>query len=301
MIGQTEFVLIAFNCNYNNDPFIRGLSIMTYCVAVKLNAGLVFASDSRTNAGIDQISNFKKMRTFVNAGDRAIVILSSGNLSITQNAINQLDVQGRSPDLQNIWNVPSMFDVATLLGGCLRHVQNTDRPFLMAGNIDVSANFIVGGQIAGEPPRLFLVYSEGNFIEATENTPYFQIGEIKYGKPIIDRIINSETNLNRAIKCLLVSFDSTMRSNASVGMPIDLACYMTDSFSLDNVKQLQEGDPYFTAISSNWSEGLGDVFTQLPNPQWACQMREQAVVQQPEINVNNPIQSQQQNQGIPPI
>lgn len=292
--SRTESDPIVFNCNYNDDPFYLGFSIMTYCVALKLNAGLVFASDSRTNAGIDQISSFKKMRTFVNRGDRVIVILSSGNLSITQNAINQLETQGRSPEQQNIWNATSMFDVASLLGGCLRHVQNTDRPFLMAGNIDVSANFIVGGQIAGEPPRLFLVYSEGNFIEATENTPFFQIGEIKYGKPIIDRIINSETTLNRAIKCLLVSFDSTMRSNVSVGMPIDMACYMTDSLSLDNIKQMQEGDPYFTSISSKWSEGLNSVFTQLPNPEWACQTPDAEPAQ-------TPSDGQLQNQGIPPI
>lgn len=291
----TESVQIGSNCNYNNGPFFRGYFIMTYCVALKLNAGLVFASDSRTNAGIDQISSFKKMRTFVNRGDRVIVILSSGNLSITQNAINQLEIQGRSPEQQNIWNATSMFDVASLLGGCLRHVQNTDRPFLMAGNIDVSANFIVGGQIAGEPPRLFLVYSEGNFIEATENTPFFQIGEIKYGKPIIDRIVNSETSLNRAVKCLLVSFDSTMRSNVSVGMPIDMACYVTDSLSLDNIKQMQEGDPYFTSISSNWSEGLKNVFAQLPNPEWGCSIPDV-------VPPDSPTDSgQSQNQGIPPI
>lgn len=287
------FGLIDSICNYNDDPFTSGCFIMTYCVALKLNAGLVFASDSRTNAGIDQISSFKKMRTFVNRGDRAIVILSSGNLSITQNAINQLEIQGRSPEQMNLWNAPSMFDVASLLGGCLRHVQNTDRPFLMAGNIDVSANFIIGGQIAGEPPRLFLVYSEGNFIEATENTPFFQIGEIKYGKPIIDRIVNSETTLNRAIKCLLVSFDSTMRSNVSVGMPIDMACYVTDSLALDNIKQMPEGDPYFNAISANWSEGLNNVFSQLPNPEWVCQAPDADDAMSPAV-------SQLQNQGIPP-
>jgi len=273
---------------------------MTYCVGLKLNAGLVFASDSRTNAGIDQISSFKKMRTFVNPGDRAIVILSSGNLSITQNAINQLEIQGRSPEQPNIWNATSMFDVAALLGGCLRHAQNTDRPFLMAGNIDISANFIIGGQIAGEPPRLFMVYSEGNFIEASENTPYFQIGEIKYGKPIIDRIITPETTLNRAIKCVLVSFDSTMRSNVSVGMPIDMACYMTDSLRLDNIKQLQEGDPYFASISANWGEGLKNVFAQLPNPEWTCQMPPEDVNSN-QNSAESQLQNPTNNSGIPPI
>lgn len=272
---------------------------MTYCVALKLNAGLVFASDSRTNAGVDQISSFKKMRSFVQRGDRVIVVLSSGNLSITQNAINTLEMQGRRPDERNIWNVDSMFDVATLLGGCLRSVQNTDRPFLLAGNIDVSANFIIGGQINGEPPRLFLVYSEGNFIEATENTPFFQIGEIKYGKPIIDRVIRPETQLPEAIKCVMVSFDSTMRSNVSVGMPIDLACYVTDSLVLDNLRQLPEGDPYFSAISGSWSEGLRSVFSTLPDPEWVCPATSLGAP-----DLFNPAQNQIQgfapNQEIPP-
>lgn len=243
---------------------------MTYCVALKLNAGLVFASDSRTNAGVDQIANFKKMRSFVHRGDRSMVILSSGNLSVTQSAIALLEQQGRRADLLNIWNATSMYEVAGLLGGCLRQVHTQDRPFLQASNIDMGVNFLLGGQIAGEEPRLFLVYSEGNFIEASENTPYFQIGEIKYGKPIIDRVIRPETSLSDAVKCVLVSFDSTMRSNVSVGMPIDLACYVTDSLVLDHLRQLPEGDPYFCSISSQWSEGLRGVFTMLPEPDWVC-------------------------------
>ncbi len=272
---------------------------MTYCVALKLNAGLVFASDSRTNAGVDQISSFKKMRSFVHRGDRSIVILSSGNLSITQNAINTLEIQGRKHDERNIWNVESMFDVASLLGECLRRVQSTDRPYLLAGNIDVSANFIIGGQIKGEAPRLFLVYSEGNFIEATENTPFFQIGEIKYGKPIIDRVIRPETQLPEAIKCVMVSFDSTMRSNVSVGMPIDLACYVKDSLVLDNLRQLPEGDPYFTAISGSWSEGLRSVFSTLPDPEWVCSTLPPAG-SDVFIQTQNQIQGQIPTQEIPP-
>ncbi len=243
---------------------------MTYCVALKLNAGLVFASDSRTNAGVDQIGNFKKMRSFVQRGDRAMVILSSGNLSITQSAIALLEQQGRRADLLNIWNATSIYEVAGLLGGCLRQVHNNDRPFLQASNIDMGANFLLGGQIGDEPPRLFLIYSEGNFIEASENTPFFQIGEIKYGKPIIDRVIRPETSLSDAVKCVLVSFDSTMRSNVSVGMPIDLACYVADSLALDHLRQLPEGDPYFTAISGQWSDGLRGVFALLPDPEWVC-------------------------------
>ena len=241
---------------------------MTYCVALKLNAGLVFASDSRTNAGVDQIASFKKMRQFVNDGDRTIVILSSGNLSVTQNAINLLEQHGRQIERRNIWNVQSMFDVAQLLGECLREVREHDGVFLAQNNIDASANFIVGGQLRGERMRLFLVYAEGNFIEAGEETPFFQIGETKYGKPIIDRVIRPDTPLADAVKCVLVSFDSTMRSNLSVGLPIDLACYSDSSLRLDFQQHITQDDPYFSQISRRWSEGLRGVFASLPNPEW---------------------------------
>jgi len=243
---------------------------MTYCVALKLNEGLVFASDSRTHAGVDQISLFKKMRTFVSNGDRAIVILSSGNLSLTQSAINLLEQRGRHQEIRNIWNAESLFDVAGLVGECLREVRDHDGPFLAQSNVDIGANFILGGQVRGESPRLFLIYAEGNFIEATEETPFFQIGETKYGKPIIDRVIRSETPLMDAIKCVLVSFDSTMRSNISVGLPIDLACYSRDSFSLDRQHHITHDDPYFSQMSQRWGEGLRGVFASLPNPDWAC-------------------------------
>lgn len=241
---------------------------MTYCVALKLDAGMVFASDSRTNAGIDQISCFKKMRSFVNEGDRVITIMSSGNLSITQNAINLLEQQGRHSDVRNMWNVESLFDVAQLLGECLREVRQHDGVFLAQNNVDASANFLIGGQVRGEAMRLFLVYAEGNFIEAGEETPYFQIGETKYGKPIIDRVIRPDTALSDAIKCLMVSFDSTMRSNLSVGLPIDLACITPESFRLELQQHISQDDPYFAQISRRWSDGLRGVFASLPNPDW---------------------------------
>ncbi|MGY6275673.1 peptidase [Methylomonas sp. MgM2] len=241
---------------------------MTYCVALKLNAGLVFASDSRTNAGVDQIASFKKMRTFVNPGERAVVILSSGNLSITQNAVNLLDQYGRHDEQRNIWNVESMFDVAQLLGDALREVRKHDGAYLAQNNVDASANFIVGGQIKGEDTRLFMVYAEGNFIEAGEETPFFQIGETKYGKPIIDRVITPDTALTDAVKCVLVSFDSTMRSNLSVGLPIDLACYIPSSYCLAFQQHITQDDPYFSQISGRWSDGLKGVFASLPNPDW---------------------------------
>jgi len=242
---------------------------MTYCVALKLNAGMVFASDSRTNAGVDQISSFKKMRSFVNPGDRAIVILSSGNLSITQNAINLLEQHGLHPERPNVWNAESMFEVAQLLGECLREVRKHDGVFLAQSNVDASANFIVGGQIRDERMRLFLVYAEGNFIEASDETPFFQIGETKYGKPIIDRVICPDTSLSDAVKCVLVSFDSTMRSNLSVGLPIDLACYNQSSLRLDLQQHITQDDPYFSQISRRWSDGLRGVFASLPIPDWA--------------------------------
>lgn len=241
---------------------------MTYCVAIKLNTGMVFASDSRTNAGIDNIASFKKMRHFVKTGDRAIVILSSGNLSVTQGAVNVLEHYGIHSEGRNIWNVASMFEVAQLLGDCLREVHERDGTYLSQNNIATSANFIVGGQIKGERMRLFMVYSEGNFIEASDETPYFQIGETKYGKPILDRVIRLNTPIDDTVKCVLVSFDSTMRSNLSVGLPIDLACYNDSKFCLDLEQHITQDDPYFSQLSRHWSDGLRGVFASLPNPDW---------------------------------
>ena len=243
---------------------------MTYCVAMSLDAGMIFASDSRTNAGVDQIGRFSKMRAFVREGDRVVVTLSSGNLSITQNALNILEQRARSGDNQlHLWNAPSMFDVARLVGDALREVKTRDGPYLLQNNIDSHATFIVGGQVRGEPPRLFEVYSEGNFIEATADTCYFQIGESKYGKPVIDRVITRATPLQEATKCTIVSFDSTMRSNISVGLPIDLAVYEADSLRVALQKRIEESDPYFQMIHTQWGEGLRRVFAELPNPEWS--------------------------------
>jgi len=242
---------------------------MTYCVAMNLDAGMIFASDSRTNAGVDQIARFSKMRIFARDGHRVIVTLSSGNLSITQNALNTLDQRARGGDNQlHLWNAPSMFDVARLIGDAVREVKNRDGVYLAQNNIDSSANFLVGGQIRGEPPRLFEVYSEGNFIESTPDTCYFQIGESKYGKPVIDRVVNRGTSLTDATKCTLVSFDSTMRSNISVGLPIDLVVYRTDALAITLQRRIEEDDPYFQMLHTQWGEGLRQVFTRLPKPEW---------------------------------
>jgi putative proteasome-type protease len=236
---------------------------------MSLDAGMIFASDSRTNAGVDHIARFSKMRVFARDADRVIVMLSSGNLSVTQNAINILEQQVHAEDhSQHIWNAPSMFQVARMLGDALREVRARDGPYMAENHIDASANFIVGGQIHDEAPRLFEVYSEGNFIEATPDTCYFQIGESKYGKPVIDRVVHRGTSLLDATKCTIVSFDSTMRSKISVGLPIDLLVYETGSLKVALQRRIQEFDPYFQLVHHQWGEGLRRVFAQLPDPDW---------------------------------
>jgi len=242
---------------------------MTYCVGVLLDGGMVFASDSRTNAGVDHVSSFRKMTVYERPADRVIVILSSGNLSVTQNALTLLEQQAkRGEGAPSVWRAPSMFDVATMLGDCLREVKRRDAPYLTQNNIDASANFVVGGQLKGEHQRLFMLYQEGNFIEATPETPFFQVGETKYGKPIIDRVVKRSTSVIDATKCVLISFDSTMRSNVSVGLPIDLVTYARDSLRVQLQRRIGETDPYFTMIHHQWGEGLRRVFAQLPDPYW---------------------------------
>lgn len=242
---------------------------MTYCAGVMIDAGIVLASDSRTNAGVDNISTFRKMKVFERPGDRVIVMVNSGNLAVTQATLNHLE-QGmrRAEGAPNIMNVRSMWEVAELVGSALREVRHRDGPFLMQTNVDASANFIIGGQIAGEEQRLFMVYTEGNFIEATPETPYFQIGEVKYGKPIIDRVITAGTNMDDAVKCVLVSFDSTMRSNLSVGLPIDLVCYGKDSLHLSLIRRFDEQDPYMRTLRQKWGEGVRRAFAELPRLEW---------------------------------
>jgi putative proteasome-type protease len=242
---------------------------MTYCVGILLESGMVFASDSRTNAGVDHISTFSKMKVYERPGDRVIVIMTAGNLSLTQNALNMLELHSRRDDPQgNIWAAESLFDVANLLGESMREVRSRDGAYLERNNIDYTASFIIGGQIKGERMRLFRLYSEGNFIEATPETPFFQIGEIKYGRPIIDRVVRPSSSLMEAAKCVLVSFDSTMRSNVSVGLPIDLAWYERDAHQLGLRRRILEDDVYFDMIHKRWGEGLRRVFSQLPDPNW---------------------------------
>jgi putative proteasome-type protease len=242
---------------------------MTYCVGVLLDAGMVFASDSRTNAGVDHVSSFRKMTVYDRPGDRVIVILSSGNLSVTQNAINLLESNAKRGDgSPNVWNAHSLFEIATLLGDCLRDVKRRDAAYLTQNNIDANANFILGGQVKGEPHRLFMLYQEGNFIEATPDTPFFQVGETKYGKPIIDRVIQPTTPLDEAAKCALISMDSTLRSNISVGLPLDLLVYEADALRVTKFVQIDSSNQYMNMIRNTWGARLKQVFTEIPDPVW---------------------------------
>jgi putative proteasome-type protease len=244
---------------------------MTYCVGIKLDAGLVFLSDSRTNAGLDQISTFRKMIVYEKPGDRFMVMLSAGNLSISQSVREILQVEkidnGDEPPI-TIWNAKSMFDAVRVLGSAVRRVYDQDGPSLKQSGVDFNASMIFGGQIKGEAMRLFLVYSAGNFIEATRETCYFQIGESKYGKPVLDRMVTPATKLDEAAKCALVSMDSTLKSNLSVGLPLDLLVYEAHQFESAKLVCIDEHNPYFHMIRSTWGQKLRQVFESIEDPHW---------------------------------
>ena len=240
---------------------------MTYCVAVRLKAGIVFLSDSRTNAGVDHVSTFRKMKVFELPGERVMVLLCSGNLAITQAVLNRLSVHRRSGE-PSVWTAANMFDAAHAVGEAVRDVHRTDAEALSNFNIEFNASFLFGGQIRGESPRLFSIYAAGNYIEATDENPYFQIGELKYGKPILDRVITPDTTLDEAAKCVLVSMDSTLRSNISVGMPLDLLVYEADSLRVTRFVTIDANNAYYRMISTTWGRRLRQVFSEIPNPTW---------------------------------
>ncbi len=245
---------------------------MTYCVAIKLNAGLVFLSDSRTNAGLDQISTFRKMIVYEKPGERFMVLLSAGNLSVSQSVREILQVEKLKDHEDDegitIWNAKSMFDAARVLGSAIRKVQERDGPALKNIGVDFNVSLIFGGQIQGEGMRLFQVYSAGNFIEATPETPYFQVGESKYGKPVLDRVITPTTPLDEAAKCALVSMDSTLKSNLSVGLPLDMVVYEVNRFQTDKVVCIDENNPYFKMLHNSWGQKLREVFDSIEDPMW---------------------------------
>lgn len=244
---------------------------MTYCVGIRLNAGLVFLSDSRTNAGLDAISTFRKMMVYEKPGDRFMVMLSAGNLSISQSVREILQVEklpNGDDEPITIWNAKSLFDAARVLGSAVRRVYEQDGPALKASGIEFNCSMIFGGQIKGEGMRLFLVYSAGNFIEATRETCFFQVGESKYGKPILDRVLTPTTPLDEAAKCALVSMDSTLKSNLSVGLPLDLLVYEEGALKSDRIVCIDDQNPYFQMIHNTWGERLREVFEGIDDPRW---------------------------------
>lgn len=240
---------------------------MTYCVGMLLEEGIMCLSDSRTNAGVDHINTFRKMTVFERPGERVLVLMSAGNLALTQTLMSLLR-ERLAADGPNLHTVPNMFEAARHVGDCLREVHARDGEALKEFGIEFNASLILGGQILGEEPRLFQIYAAGNFIEATRDTPYFQIGEAKYGKPIIDRVIRPETSLDEAAKCALISMDSTIRSNLSVGLPLDLLAIRTGALKVGSHTRIDADNAYFDMIRNRWGESLREAFHALPSPDW---------------------------------
>ena len=242
---------------------------MTYCVGLCIKEGLVLLADTQTNAGLDNVSKFTKMFTFETTGERVLAMMTSGNLSITQSVVARLRYAiqrgAQDPGVRTILNVESLFEVAQLVGQEMRRVQGEHREALLAQGASAEASILLAGQRRGGKHRLFLIYSAGNFIQATEDTPYFQLGEHKYGKPILDRVITSTSTLDESLKAVCVSMDSSMRSNLSVGMPLDLAVIEKDALTWRTRRRIERDDPRFGAISQSWAKALRRGFEELPS------------------------------------
>jgi putative proteasome-type protease len=236
---------------------------MTYCVGLRLDRGIVFASDTRTNAGVDNISVFSKMHVWERPGDRVIVIMTAGNLAFTQSVVSFLNEKVNLAEEHSLVTVSTMFQAARLVGEVIRQLRRGEKELIEDHPSLFNGTFIMGGQIKGEAPRLFQIYQEGNFIEASKDTAFFQIGEHKYGKPILDRVANPEMGMGTAAKLILISFDSTIRSNLSVGMPIDLLIYRKDELKVGEQRRIVEKDPYFRKISIGWSQALRKAFAHI--------------------------------------
>ena len=241
---------------------------MTYCLGIINRFGIVIAGDSRTNAGVDYISSYKKLFDLSLPGERVVIVCASGSLSVTQGVLTRLNRDIQNQEEKNLHTLPTMYDIAAYIGSKSREIQELDRPWLEKDNIDYSCNFLLGGQIKEEDPQLYLIYPQGNFIQATKETPFLQIGETKYGKPIIDRTITYDTPLEDAAKCALLSIDSTMKSNISVGPPINLVMYRTDSFNICNTLELRLGAPYIAKIRKLWEKSVRQAFEAMPDIEW---------------------------------
>ncbi|MCA0870729.1 proteasome-type protease [Seohaeicola saemankumensis] len=240
---------------------------MTYCVGMLLNRGLVFMSDTRTNAGLDNIATARKMHTWEVPGERVITLMTAGNLATTQAVVGIIDERTKAPGDRSpsILEAPSMFQIAREVGQTLKEVIAHNAEGGAQSNASTfGATMIMGGQIKGSAPRLFLIYPEGNFIEASDDNPFFQIGETKYGKPILVRAYDPAMSFEQAIKLLLVSFDSTIKSNLSVGLPLDYVTYGRDSLRFGRQGRIVESDPYYQTVSNGWGEALKSAFGQLP-------------------------------------
>jgi putative proteasome-type protease len=248
---------------------------MTYCVAMCVDEGLVFLSDTRTNAGVDHISTARKMSVFEEPGDRVLVLLGAGNLSLTQAVLHELS-EPADRSKPTLWTVPTMADAARVVGKAVREVHQREANALQEFGVDFNCSFILGGQIGAEAgegplptrPRLYMIYAAGNFIEASKVNPYFQIGESKYGKPIIDRVLVPSTPLDEAAKCALISMDSTLRSNLSVGLPLDLLVYEKDALRVTRFVSVDQDNAYYQMIHRTWGERLRQVFSEIPDPDW---------------------------------
>ncbi len=238
---------------------------MTYGVAMRLDRGLVFAADTRTNAGVDNIAQYRKLKSWRAEGERVLVMLSAGNLAVTQAVISLLNERIEDPTYEgpHLMNVPNMYRAARVVGEAIREARRIDGPSLEASKAGFNASLIFGGQIGTEKPRLFQIYTEGNFIEASDDTPFLQIGEHKYGKPILDRVARPNMRLGEAAKLMLLSFDSTLRSNLSVGMPIDILVYERDSLDIRREKRINAEDEYFKRLSDQWSDALRQAFSKI--------------------------------------
>jgi putative proteasome-type protease len=242
---------------------------MTYCVGLYLKDGLVMLSDTRTNAGVDNISLFSKMHIYEITGERFMTVMTAGNLAVTQAVVNMLhEGIDTGERIETLYTVPSMFRAAQLVGEAVRRVYRTDGPTLEAQNVKFDVSLLLGGQLKGRGMRLFQIYAAGNFIEATPDTPFLQIGETKYGKPILDRVLQYETDPRDGVKLVLVSMDSTLRSNLTVGMPIDLMVYRRDAMRAEIRRRITDNDPYFRMISEGWSEALRNAYRAIPRPDW---------------------------------
>ncbi|RAH97640.1 peptidase [Acuticoccus sediminis] len=241
---------------------------MTYCVGLLLHKGLVMVGDTRTNAGVDNIATFRKLQIFEVPGERVIAIATAGNLAVTQAVVNHMleGLPGTDGEIQTLYTVPSMFEMAQFAGRAVRTVRERDAEALAQDGNGFDCALLVAGQIGERRLRLFMVYRAGNFLESTEDTPFLQIGEHKYGKPIIDRSVTFHTPLEEALKIALISMDSTIRSNLAVGMPLDAMVLPRDALACTVNVRITESDPYFGHVRDSWSNALREAHLSIPNP-----------------------------------